>query len=115
MILPAPLAVPPIMSPDECTDDAISRIAQVPGSGDVGADEVAFDEVVRPPRCPAECRVAVGRDDVAGPGRRPADGVARGTRRSINTPLSIVAQELGPGDVGADEVALTRLPVGRRR
>ena len=105
MVLPAPAAVPPTVLFEEPYDDLHAR----PGVGqgvrprDVGADEVPLD------------RVAVGvvgdedagpvaRDEVAGPGRRAADRVAR--RAVADADALAVGQGDRPGRVRADEVAL---------
>ena len=91
--------------------DPVAAVAQRHGAGDVGADEVPLDQVVAEDlRAEGDAVAVVGRDDVAGAGGRPADRVV--ARVGHVDPGAVVAQRLGAGDVGADEVPLDQV-VGR--
>ena len=83
MRLPAATAVPPIVllhAPAPISTPMEFRSAK--SSGDVGADQVALDDVARSAR-PRDLHPVdrVAGDHVARAGSRPADNVARGTGR----------------------------------
>src|SRR5262249_54327958 len=86
--------------------DAGEAVAQGGGAGGVRANAVALDQVVVAAiREDNPAPESVGRDDVAGAGRRPADGVA-GRRHLEEDAETAVAQRERTGAVGADVVAL---------
>src|SRR5207249_1787850 len=84
-------------------------VAQGLAAGDVGADEVALDEVAGPDDSHAG---GVGGDDVAQGRGSPTDEV--GVRSPDAHAEQAVAERLGAGDVGADEVALDAVQDGHR-
>ena len=79
MTLPAPAAVPPMVSPDvePNRNHAVALVGDGGGTGGVGADVVALDDGVRRAAPDVDGVVAVAGDDVAGRGRGAADGDGR--------------------------------------
>ena len=79
--------------------------------GDVRADVIPLNRVAKGRfiQQPNAAKV-VTRDDVAGRRGITADKVVR-SLVNLNTVLQ-VAQVLGPGDIGSDEVALNDIPFG---
>src|SRR5581483_2998263 len=86
-------------------EDAVAGVAERPGAGGVGADEVAQHGVAAGPE-DLDAVAAVGGDHVAR-----ADGVAGGIEKERDS-VAPVAQGGGTGGVGADVVALDQVPRG---
>ena len=104
MVLPAPAAVPPIVLLEE--PPSIWMPLPLPSgirAGDVGADQVAFDQCAGRVRVKPDARGGIGRDDVPVAGRRAADRDARGAAHEHAE--GAVPQGRGAGEVGADAVA----------
>ena len=79
MVLPAPAAVPPIVLLGRAAVDLdAGAVAKGVHAGDIGADQVAFDQCAGRVRKEPDARGGIGRDDVAVAGCRAADRDAGG-------------------------------------
>ena len=87
----------------ESTTTTPGGIPEQHRSRNVGADAVALDDAAGRAVQQRDTALAVGRDHVAGPGRRSADHVAG--RKGHEDTVEGVRYRLGPRDVGAEEVA----------
>src|SRR5439155_1510554 len=95
----------------------IGRVRYHARATGISADVVALDGVAkreverRISRVPAVnlySEAGVAADDISGRGRRPADGIVR----TGNDDALLPAQRCGPGDVGADVIALYEIVLG---
>ena len=111
MRLPAPAAVPPIVLSRGDDEDA-PQVVQRLRPGDVGADLVALDQVAGRVADDLHAVGAAGHD-VGGAGVVPPI-VLPVAPPDDRIPAACVANRHGPGDVGADQVALDEVARGGR-